>query len=153
MEMEAGLPEVDSPAERLDRFCAELITFLNQTSHYLPVAEDRPRLSRAADELRATQQEVFGKELATLEEDGSLRRAGLAGDQLDFKIATVTRDMNAVGHPPRGLLAGPRRGRRSKKILRALGKAKVVIGSLKSLSKWFEALGELVEMAEKALER
>ena len=152
-----GIPAAGAPAsaEALLDFCDRVTRLLNLIALYLPDPDDRLRLSRAADELRSWQEEELPERLGALEEDGSLERAGLTGSQLDFKIGSVAvaQGIEEAGHPPRGLFAGLRKRRRADRLVRILGRAKVVIGSLKSISKWFEALAELVEMAEKALSK
>lgn len=91
------------------------------------------------------------RELHDLERQGLLTPAGLTGEQLDFKVGLAARNMEGVGATTRGRRGRTGSKRWRKRALGALGKVKVVLGSLKGLSRWVEGLIELVEMTEKAI--
>jgi len=84
-------------------------------------------LPRANTELRGRDAEDF-------------ESACFSSEQAEYKLAAAERAMTEAIEPtPTGWIAPT-------PILRAVAKIKVILGSIKSLSKWLEALDELVSM-------
>ncbi len=129
------------------------------------------------DEMRNAVSEYVEYQLPNLQADlrnadfAELAQAGLTGAQLAFKIKAITRSTEEAsaavpsedaaddtekddGDDNEGVEDDKTGGyeKFKKKVKNALGKIKVVLDSVKGLSKWLEALTELVEMADKALD-
>jgi hypothetical protein len=119
-------------------------------------AEERRQLASAVSELRGLQLARGKEELGGVDTEQWEAR-GFSRHQMEFKLAAAERAMQEAVEPsvPSGAdramdeeLERPgRRGRlRPSRILRAVGKIREVLASIKSLSKWLEALDEVVAM-------
>jgi hypothetical protein len=158
--MEAG--ERLDPRAQLSMFCNEVANFVEGVADGLPDSSDGFDLRNGVEECRTRQLTELKAELDATSET-SLAQAGLTGTQLQAKLEIARRGMQSVGRakgPRRPWFSVPWRRRNSaptgprgrawrKSASAALGKIKVVLGSLRGLSKWVEALVELVDLADK----
>jgi hypothetical protein len=158
--MEAG--ERLDPRAQLLTFCNEVADFVHDVAGGLADPLDRDDLRNGVKECRTRQLTELKAELYATSET-SLAQAGLTGTQLQAKLEIARRGIQAAdpGKGRRGpWFRVPWRRRDSaqtglgnrawrKGAASALGKIKVVLGSLRGLSKWVEALIELVDLAEK----
>jgi hypothetical protein len=136
-----GNARVDVPA-RLTRFLDEVATFLHNLSDEPAFGNEREReaLAKAVTELRDIQMVGAQDDLRGVGED-DLLSVGFSPRQTVFKLDVAERAMTEALEPS---LSGRRR---PSKILRAADKIRTVLASIKSLSKWLEAIDELVAMA------
>jgi hypothetical protein len=130
-------------SERLSLFVDRVVDFLDEVavSEGIGTAEEGEAFAAAAKEIRAFQVERVKSDLRDTRV-GEFEAAGFSPSQAEFKLIVAERAIDEALKPSRRsetLL--PRR------VWRAVGKVKVVLSSIKSLSKWLEALDELVGMA------
>lgn len=137
--MEAGAEFVDP--ERLEQFLDRVLVFLAETTRFerVGVIDERSSLRSAVAEFREVQLVTVVAELVELSPEDAVA-AGFSPYQAEFKMTTAERAMQEALEPTaRGML-------RPKRILRAIQKVRVVVASLKGLSRWLEALDELLAM-------
>jgi plasmid replication initiation protein len=126
--------------ERLSAFLDRTVAFLDAVARTPSLGTETERLSliEALAELAEIQLERSKADLNAAREE--LIVAGFSDRQMNFKLGVADRAMEDTQEPtPTGWMAPTA-------IWRTLGKLKVVLGSLKGLSKWLEALDELVGM-------
>jgi hypothetical protein len=129
----------DAPAQ-LSAFSDRTVGFLAAAARTPSLGTETERLDliEALAELEDIQLERSKEDLYEAREE--LIVAGFSDRQLNFKLGVADRAMTESQElAPSGWMTPTA-------IWRTVGKLKVVLGSLKGLSKWLEALDELVGM-------
>jgi hypothetical protein len=138
--VEAAHPP-DAP-ERLVAFVDRVVLFLARLAENPAVGteDERLLLKQAAAEFAELQAEQVRRDVLTGDQETFLP-AGFSLRQTEFKLAVAERALEEAEERSAAGWVSPSR------VWRALGKVRIVLGSLKGISKWVEALDELVAMA------
>lgn len=137
--MEGSAPT--DAADRLSAFLDRVTDFLGAVAETpsIGTGSERLALSRANSELQELQI-ARAKQHLRERSRNEFEEAGFSLAQMEFKLAVAERAMTETAE------VGPAGWMAPSAVLRAVGKLKVILSSIKSLSKWLEAVDELVGM-------